>query len=309
MQQMQVMQIQQQLMQIQQQMQTMQQQPPPQQPPGGQSPPPGGDPVAAQLSQIQQQMQMGMAEIDKIKQQPNIEQVLKFIGDNKARAFTLDIETDSTIIPDEQAEKAARTEFVGMLGQLLPQLSQMVMTSPETINVAGEILKFSTGAFRKGRALDASIDELVETMKQKGTQPKGDDPATAQGKIMLQIEQMKLAYAREKDTADRQVKAAQVQSQHALGTQKNQTDAQSTMVEVQGRQQEHSAKIYEMNLDAQNQQQEHQFDMQQAAMKARMDLQKHELAQQTAQRRASQVDQQMADRRAQAQFKPPGGLV
>ena len=313
MQQQQVMQIQQQLMQAQQQMMQMQQQqaqqPPPQQAPGGQPPPPGGDPMAAQIGQIQQQMQMGMAEIDKIKQQPNIEQVLQFLGDNRAKAFTLDIETDSTIVADEQAEKAARTEFVQMLGGLLPQLSQMISTAPETINVCGEILKFSTGAFRAGRTLDASIDELVELMKQKGEQPKGDDPITAQSKVALQIEQMKISYAREKDTADRQVKVAQVQSQHALGTQKVQTEAQSTMAEVQGRQQEHSAKIYEMNLDAQNEQQKHNFEMQQAAMKARMDMQKHELAQQTAARRASQMDQQLADRRAQTQFKPPGGLV
>ena len=52
-----------------------------------QTPPPDGDPMAAQIEQIQQQMQMGMAEIDKIKQQPNIEQVLQFLGDNRATAF------------------------------------------------------------------------------------------------------------------------------------------------------------------------------------------------------------------------------
>ena len=46
-----------------------------------------------------------MAEIDKIKQQPNIEQVLQFLGDNRAKAFTLDIETDFTIVADEQAEE------------------------------------------------------------------------------------------------------------------------------------------------------------------------------------------------------------
>lgn len=280
MQQQQVMQIQQQLMQMQQQMQMMQQQSAgqPQQPPQ----PGAQDPMQAQIAQMQQQMQVGMAEIDNIKQQPNIEQVLKFLGDNRAKAFTLDIETDSTIVADEQAEKAARTEFVGMLGQLLPQLSQMVATAPYMVNVAGEILKFSTGAFRAGRSLDGAIDEMVELTKQQGSQPKADDPVTAQGKIALQIEQMKLAYAKTKDDADRQVKVAQVQSQNTLGMQKNQTDAQSTMAEVQGRQQEHSAKIYEMNLDAQNEQQKHNFEMQQAAMKAQMDRQKHELAQQTA---------------------------
>ena len=152
-----------------------------------------------------------------------------------------------------------------MLGGLLPQLSQMSSTAPETITVCGEILKFSTGAFRGSRTLDASIDEFVELMKQKGEQPKGDDLTTAAVRLVaLQIEQMKISYAREKDTTDRQVKVAQVQSQHAIGTQKVQTEAQSTMAEVQGAAAGAPAKIYEMNLDAQNEQQKHNFEMQHA---------------------------------------------
>jgi hypothetical protein len=72
-----------------------------------------------------------------------LDQVLKLLKDQRSRSFVLDIETDSTIVPDEQAEKQQRTEFVGMLAQLLPQITQMIAAQPKTAEFCGEILKFS----------------------------------------------------------------------------------------------------------------------------------------------------------------------
>ena len=94
--------------------------------------------------------------------------MLNFLRDNRAKAFVLDIETDSTIMADENAEKQRRTEFVGVLGQLLPQLSQMIQAEPKTAPFCGEMLKFATAPFRAGRSLDGAIDELIEQMKAKG---------------------------------------------------------------------------------------------------------------------------------------------
>ncbi len=67
----------------------------------------------------------------------------------------LDIETDSTILIDENAEKQRRTEFVGVLSQLLPQLAQMIAREPKTAEFCGEVLKFSTAPFRAGRSWTA----------------------------------------------------------------------------------------------------------------------------------------------------------
>ena len=49
--------------------------------------------------------------IKRIMEQPNIDQVLRFLKDNRARSFVLDIETDSTIMQDENAEKQRRAEL------------------------------------------------------------------------------------------------------------------------------------------------------------------------------------------------------
>ena len=78
---------------------------------------------AAAMQQIQQMLQQAQDELQKIQEEPTIEQVLHFLKDNRAKTFVLDIETDSTIMADENAEKQRRTEFVSVLGELLPQLS------------------------------------------------------------------------------------------------------------------------------------------------------------------------------------------
>ena len=71
------------------------------------------------MEQFQQQQTASQAEIQKLLQKPTIEQVLHFLKDNRAKSFTLDIETDSTILIDEQMEKQQRTEFVSMLSGLM----------------------------------------------------------------------------------------------------------------------------------------------------------------------------------------------
>ena len=171
----------QQLMQMQQAMARIPPQPPQQQ----QGPPTPGQPAPPdQHAQLQQAAQSAQQQLQQLQQQPTIDQVLELLKDDRARSFVLDIETDSTIMADEMAEKAARTEFMQVLGGLLPQLSQMIAAEPNTAAFCGELLKFATAPFRAGRTLDGAIDELVEQMKLKGNQPRGDDPATkAMGKI------------------------------------------------------------------------------------------------------------------------------
>jgi len=195
-----------QLQQLQQQAMQMQQQPQQQlPPPGGGSgdtssdpsatppPAPGQDAQGQQQAQMQAQAQDLMRQLQKLREQPTIEQVLKFLKSNRAKSFVLDIETDSTILADEQAEKQAVTEFMGVLGGLLPQLSQMIAAEPQTADFCGQLLKFATKPFRAGRQLDGAIDELVEQMKAKGAQPQGNPSAP-----LIQIEQMKQQTAREK---------------------------------------------------------------------------------------------------------------
>jgi len=129
--------------------------------------------------QAQQQVEQIAQQVQELEDTITIDKVMKFLRDERIRPFALDIETDSTIQPDEDAAKQRTSEFLTALGGALAQLSPMVSSKPETAPFAGEILKFAIAPFRPGRQMQSAIDEFVEKMKASAGQPQ-PNPMTAQ---------------------------------------------------------------------------------------------------------------------------------
>jgi hypothetical protein len=228
------------------------------------------NPQAAQqaIAQFQQAQQQAQQEVQKLEQQPTIEQVLTFLKSNRSRAFVLDIETDSTIMADENADKQRRTEFLGMLSTLLPQLSMMIAQQPQTAEFCGELLKFAVAPFRAGRTLDGAVDGLVEQIEASAGQNannKPDDPITAKSKADLQIEQMKIEYQKGKDAQDAQLKVAQMQLDDKHATMQIQAGQQTAAQKAQAQQSDAAEKAMRLQQQAVNEQQAHQAKMAETA--------------------------------------------
>jgi hypothetical protein len=228
------------------------------------------------MASAQAEIQKGHDTLRKIASRPNIDQVLTFLRDNRARAFTLDIETDSTIIVDEQAEKEGRGEFMGMLSQLLPQLTQMFMADPATGEFCGQVLKFSTAPYRAGRTLDGAIDDLIELMKGKAEGPRPDDPTTATNKTALQIEQIKQQRAAQKDQADNAIKVAELKKRDEWEKLKIMSTERIKVAELQSKQQDNGAKAMQANQQALHDREAHQASMLEKA--ADMEVNRQEAA-------------------------------
>lgn len=116
--------------------------------------------------------------LDALKK-PSLEEVIQFLRNDKARGFTIEIETDSTIQPDEDAEKQRRVEFVTAVGGLFQQAAPIVMQAPQLGPFMGAVLKFAADGFRAGRPLGGAIDQLTEMldgMAEKAQQPAEPDP-------------------------------------------------------------------------------------------------------------------------------------
>lgn len=117
--------------------------------------------------------------VDALKK-PSLEEVIQFLRNDKVRGFTIEIETDSTIQPDEDAEKQRRVEFVGAVGGLFQQAAPIVMQAPQLGPFMGAVLKFAADGFRAGRSLGGAIDnltEMLDAMAEKAQQPSEPDPA------------------------------------------------------------------------------------------------------------------------------------
>src|SRR6185437_14874442 len=102
------------------------------------------NPQAAQqmIDQLEQQTN---AQIGKLKEQPTIEKVMALLREQKLRPFVLDIETDSTIQPDEDAQKQRATEFVTAVGGFMQQALQAVQLVPQAAPLMADTLKFVAG--------------------------------------------------------------------------------------------------------------------------------------------------------------------
>ena len=261
--------------------------------------------------QMQQLLQQAQAEIEKIKAKPTIDEVLKFLRDNRARSFVLDIETDSTIMADENAEKQRRTEFVGMLGNLLPQLIQLVAVSPGAVNFSGEVLKFSVAPFRAGRSLDGAVDEFVEDGKATVGQPKPEDPATVQNKTALQIETMKNERAKAKDQADITLKAQEMAMTDQREKAKIASQEKMKMADLMAKQGDGQQKAQETNMRMMHSREEHQASMLETQETMRLNAQKAAMAQAAHQAKQADMVARQGERQAAQQFKqqqPPRGF-
>ena len=261
------------------------------------------------MQQMEKAQEAGAQTINQLAEKPTIEQVLKFLRDTRGRTFVLDIETDSTIQTDENAEKQRRTEFVGVLSTLLPQLAQMIAGEPKTAPFCGELLKFSLAPFRAGRSLSGAVDELVELMKQKGSQPP-PNPEAEKLKLMKDIEMAKIEQKKMSDAAELKVKQDELVQKDKQHQQKLANDraiagmgARDKQVELQGKQQIQNEKLMQNRESHQAHVIEKTQDMELARQKAQLGVQQANLKQ-------TDMAQRSAERAAQHQFKmtqPPGG--
>jgi hypothetical protein len=109
-------------------------------------------------------------------EKPAIEEVAAFLKDDQARGFIIEIETDSTIQADEDAEKQRRMEFVTAVGGLVQQVVPQVMQVPQIGPFVVEAIKFAAAGFRAGRPMEATIDKIGALVEQLAKQPPGEKP-------------------------------------------------------------------------------------------------------------------------------------
>lgn len=141
-------------------------------------------------------------EIEDLLAKPTWDEVQALFKNNAARQFRVDIETDSTIEPNEQEEKERTVEFIGALSGMISQWGPAVEAKPELAPLAAEIIKWGTRKFRAGRAIESAIDSAFDAIakappkQEQAPAPKGKSPEE------LQIDVAKVQAERERNQQD-----------------------------------------------------------------------------------------------------------
>jgi len=188
------------------------------------------------MEQAQQQLQQLQGEIKKISETVTIEQVMKFLRDNRIRCFVLDIETDSTIAPDENAQKQRATEYVTAMTGLLQQVVPAVQQVPQVAPLAADIIRFVNSQFRVGRQFEQTVEEFTDQMKQVASAPKNEGPSPEQMQAQAdaqkgQLEAGKMQLAAQQAKADAVLASKQLELDQAIAKAKAENDAQRIQLE------------------------------------------------------------------------------
>jgi hypothetical protein len=179
---------------------------------------------------------------------PTWGEVVALLRDQPRRRFSIDIETDSLVAPDDAEQQQERTQFIEAITGFINQAGEIASADPSSIPLLGELLKFGASGFRVGRDLmdciDSYIDEKVKQSKQP--QPPKPDPAMAQVQARAQTDQTKLQLQDQQHqrelAADVQQHQAELEHDSQLEALKahfqQQTEAMNARFEAAQRQQE-----------------------------------------------------------------------
>ena len=169
-----------------------------------------------------------IALMDGLSQRPVDEQAiwqdaLNLLRDDRLVTFRVDIETDSTIARDEEADKAARMEYIGALNQLMANVQQISQFRPELMKPVVESALFAIRAFRTGRSLEGVWEQAIKSMEEndaKAAEEAQANPPPPPPELMkLQVEQQAIQQKSEQGQAELELKhsvaKAELEVKHA----------------------------------------------------------------------------------------------
>jgi hypothetical protein len=165
------------------------------------------------------------------QKQQQFDAAVTLLRQDGAHGFRIDIETDSTIAPDEQAEKQARVEFLAQMVPLLEQVVPLAMGNPALAAVCREITLFAARGFRVARTLEEALEGAFEALARMTPNPKfagADQGRAGRGgsdsvdlAVRAHAADAKVAVEREKNA----IASARIASEQQLGQMKLATQA------------------------------------------------------------------------------------
>ena len=162
------------------------------------------NPAFAQWQQLKQHIQQitaGNAEL-----QAQFDAAVALMKQDNVHGFRLDIEADSTIAADEQAEKTSRIEFMQQFVPLMEQVVPLAQGNPALSSLAKEITLFAVRGFRVARPLEEAIEKAFDVLAQM---PPNPNALGGKGKAAAPKQDPRIEMARvQADTHDTDTKAA-----------------------------------------------------------------------------------------------------
>ena len=230
--------------------------------------------------QMQQAAQQLPQQLQVLEATVTIDKVVKLLREEAVHPFNLDIETDSTITPDENAAKKQVTELLTAVGGYLKNALPLVNEAPEAAPMVAETLKVIVRPYRAGRELQGVIDKFADDMKAKAAGPQPPNPAAIKAQADADKQKADTAATQQKSQLDaakqqsdaaaqqaqQQIDAQAAQDAHALAQQQLHLDSLIAQAKTEETSQKHAIEMRKHEMTAAESQQKHAVEMRKAEL-------------------------------------------
>ena len=197
-------------------------------------------------------VRMSGAESFSEEDQAIVPQALQLLRDDITRGFRVDIETDSMVEADEQADKQAATELLTGSADFMEKMSQVGQANPEVMPLMMEVFMFALRRYKIGKTLEGQYQEAFDRIMQKIQNPEPKpDPEMAKLQAEQQAEQQRMQMDQQREQArlqaDMMIAQAKAQVEMQLERERMQMQAQ---LDAMKQQREAEAKQIEAMIDA-----------------------------------------------------------
>jgi hypothetical protein len=207
--------------------------------------------------------------------QVTIDQVVKLLRDDRMRGFRIDIETDSLVESDQQAEKAAANELIQSIGGFFKEFGPIVAQMPPLAPMASQLLCFALRRYKVGAELEEIVEKSMTEVVQRLENPPPPQPnpveqaKTEQAQIKAQAEGQKSQMAGQIAQMEAQFKQQEMAMQAQADQQRMAMEAQAQKMDMLIKMLEHQQTVKEHHLTAQQTERSHELNMEVAEHKAK----------------------------------------
>lgn len=198
--------------------------------------------------QIPPQFQNTLQQAQQILQAPSWNQVLGLLKDDLQRAYRIDIETNSTILPEASEDQKNISEVMTALGQYLQGINPLVQSGSFPFEGAKAMMMTVVRRFQFGD----EIEDYIKSMQPPQPPPVPPDTSAQDAQAAAQAQQAQQAHEQQLKQADMQAQqqadAAKLEAQRLIEQGKAATELQLAQMKIDS---DTAIAKYKADLDAQ----------------------------------------------------------
>lgn len=185
-------------------------------------------------------------DMDELMDNPTWEEVDGLIRDEVMLSYKIDIETESTIKFDQEADKAARVEFLEAVGKFISAAQNN--QNPDLAPLLAKLLMFGVRGFKIGKELETAFDIAIHKLEKDAQNPQQkQDPEMAKVQGEMALGQQRLQADMQIEAQKAKDEQARLQMQAKVDQHQAQVDAQLEQFKAQI---EDGFKRWQAKLDA-----------------------------------------------------------